>query len=107
MPVKITGNGLAAGFQVFYRKIYGFFLHCTILGSVFEQIIVHSCINVIPFTVASDLGLHCFQGSNIYYARHLWVKHFTFYPILNLTQKGKQRNKDYFVLTIFCYSGFR
>ena len=27
-PVKITGYGLAAGCQVFYRKIYGFFLHC-------------------------------------------------------------------------------
>ena len=26
--VKITGNGLAAGCQVFYRKIYGFFLQC-------------------------------------------------------------------------------
>ena len=24
-PVKITGYGLAAGCQVFYRKIYGFF----------------------------------------------------------------------------------
>ena len=24
-PVKITGYGLAAGFKVFYRKIYGFF----------------------------------------------------------------------------------
>ena len=24
MAVKITGNGLAAGCQVFYRKIYGF-----------------------------------------------------------------------------------
>ena len=26
-PVKITGNGLAAGCQVFYRKIYGFFFY--------------------------------------------------------------------------------
>ena len=25
-PVKITGYGLAAGCQVFYRKIYGFLL---------------------------------------------------------------------------------
>ena len=24
-PVKTTGNGLAAGCQVFYRKIYGLF----------------------------------------------------------------------------------
>ena len=79
-PVKITGNGLAAGCQVFYRKIYGFFLLCTDLGSVFEQIIVHSCINVIPFSVASDLCLHCFQGSNIYHARHLWVKKILFTP---------------------------
>ena len=27
-PVKITGNGLAAGCQLFYRKIYGYFLQC-------------------------------------------------------------------------------
>ena len=25
---KITGNGLAAGCQLFYRKIYGYFLQC-------------------------------------------------------------------------------
>ena len=25
---KITGNGLAAGCQLFYRKIYGNFLQC-------------------------------------------------------------------------------
>ena len=29
-PVKITGYGLAAGCQVFYREIYGFFLPCNI-----------------------------------------------------------------------------
>ena len=28
-PVNITGYGLAAGCQVFYRKIYGVFLQCT------------------------------------------------------------------------------
>ena len=27
-PVKITGNGLAPGYQLFYRKIYGYFLQC-------------------------------------------------------------------------------
>ena len=26
--LKITGNGLAAGCQLFYRKIYGYFLQC-------------------------------------------------------------------------------
>ena len=30
MPVKITGNRLAARCQVFYRRIYGIFLQCTI-----------------------------------------------------------------------------
>ena len=25
---KITGNGLASGCQLFYRKIYGYFLQC-------------------------------------------------------------------------------
>ena len=29
-PVKITGNPLAAGCQVFYRKIYGFFTVCVL-----------------------------------------------------------------------------
>ena len=27
---KITGNGLATGRQLFYRKIYGYFLQCII-----------------------------------------------------------------------------
>ena len=27
-PVKITGNGMAAGCQLFYRKIYGYVLQC-------------------------------------------------------------------------------
>ena len=27
-PVKIAGSGLAAGCQLFYRKIYGCFLQC-------------------------------------------------------------------------------
>ena len=27
-PVKKTGNGLTAGFQLSYRKIYGYFLQC-------------------------------------------------------------------------------
>ena len=26
--LKITGNGLAAGCQLFYHKIYGYFLQC-------------------------------------------------------------------------------
>ena len=30
-PVKKTGNGLAAGCQVFYRKIYGFFVVCDVI----------------------------------------------------------------------------
>ena len=37
-PVKITGNGLAAGFQVFYRKIYGFFLQPTYMASIILMI---------------------------------------------------------------------
>ena len=28
VPVKISGNGLAAGCQLFYCKIYGYFLQC-------------------------------------------------------------------------------
>ena len=28
---KTIGNGLAAGCQLFYRKIYGYFLQCTFM----------------------------------------------------------------------------
>ena len=31
MPVKKAGNGLAAGCQLFYRKIYGYFLQRTVV----------------------------------------------------------------------------
>ena len=30
---KITGNGLAAGCQLFYCKIYGYFLQCNAVDS--------------------------------------------------------------------------
>ena len=33
-PVIITGNGLAAGCKVFDRKIYGYFLQCTISSHI-------------------------------------------------------------------------
>ena len=36
-PVKITGNGLAAGCQVFYRKIYGFFIVHVCLRKQFQK----------------------------------------------------------------------
>ena len=34
---KKTGNGLAAGCQLFYRKIYGYFLQCTTLDRTLLQ----------------------------------------------------------------------
>ena len=31
IPVKITGYGLAAGCQIFYRKLYVFFIVCLLI----------------------------------------------------------------------------
>ena len=33
-PVKIRGNGLAAGCQLFYCKIYRYFLQCNVEGTL-------------------------------------------------------------------------
>ena len=41
---KITGNGLAAGCQLFYRKIYGYFLQC-----------MHKVLKCVQFSLAGSL----------------------------------------------------
>ena len=47
-PKKLTGKGLAAGCQLFYRKIYGYIsqcsLHCCVIPlghKIFEVIIMY------------------------------------------------------------------
>ena len=74
MPVKITGYGLAAGCQVFYRKIYGFFysvglrmgsqlgLRCVIMSRFISPIVISS---ILAFLFSDFLSIHLFVGSFI------------------------------------------
>ena len=65
---KITGNGLAAGCQLFYRKIYGYFSQC-----VFIQLNVsfNQKINQVTIYVYCRL-LHytCISIQNIFFGEN-------------------------------------
>ena len=47
-PVKITGNGLAAGRQVFYRKIYGLFFTVCVLTKVIIRLFASDNFTIRP-----------------------------------------------------------
>ena len=54
-PVKITVNGPAAGCQLFYNKIYGYFLQSKM------QFLPHSVAYIVPLTVA----IHFDEGGRV------------------------------------------